>query len=205
MGATWSQAVSVFSALLAQAVTAGRYRGESIADHSFRMAMMSMIAPSLNLDQNRCVKMCLVHDLGETLVGDITPADGVPKAEKERREKLAINHITELLKPLSIVVAKEIQELWDEFEHCETPESQFVQDIDKLELLSQMIEYEKRGKINLQEFTYVKTKIRLPDTKRWAEQLLDEREKFWAGKEVPIGIGTGEDTKSEQDQYYSNK
>ncbi len=64
-------------------------RGESIADHMYRMSLISMFAPpslAPRLDLPKCMKMCLIHDMAELLVGDITPVDGVAKPEKNRRE-----------------------------------------------------------------------------------------------------------------------
>lgn len=39
---------------------------------------------------SRCMKLALVHDLAECIVGDIAPADNISKAEKHRREKVQI-------------------------------------------------------------------------------------------------------------------
>ncbi|KAI0186607.1 hypothetical protein F4808DRAFT_447348, partial [Astrocystis sublimbata] len=72
--------------------------GESIADHSYRMALMAMMAPT-GLDTNKCIQMCLIHDIAESLVCDITPADGIPKEEKERRERSTIDWIADDLLP----------------------------------------------------------------------------------------------------------
>jgi putative hydrolases of HD superfamily len=43
------------------------------------------------------MKMCLIHDMAEGIVGDLTPADGVPKTEKNRRKFIAMNYITQRL------------------------------------------------------------------------------------------------------------
>lgn len=50
---------------------------ESIADHMYRMALMGLIATSTSLDTSKLVKMAIVHDIAEAIVGDITPHDGV--------------------------------------------------------------------------------------------------------------------------------
>ena len=42
-------------------------------------------------------------------------------------------------------VGAEIRALWQEYEDSKTYESWFVHDVDKMELLLQMVEYEKRG------------------------------------------------------------
>jgi len=41
--------------------------------------------------------MAIVHDIAEAIVGDITPSDGVPKAEKSRKEREALEHMCKLL------------------------------------------------------------------------------------------------------------
>ncbi|KAF2431468.1 hypothetical protein EJ08DRAFT_648979 [Tothia fuscella] len=188
----------------------GINHGESISDHSWRMALMTMFASPLNLDTNKCIKMSLVHDLAESLVGDITPVDNVPKAEKRRRETIVIEYLTGTL--LGTVdngaVGKEILAIWQEFEASITAESQFTQDMDKVELLLQAIEYEKRGggMTNLQEFTYVVTKLHLQETKVWANEILKEREEFWRDKGSAHGQGGGvsNQMKTLQDQYYGD-
>ncbi|CAK7214442.1 hypothetical protein SBRCBS47491_002144 [Sporothrix bragantina] len=166
--------------------------GESIADHMYRMSLISMLAPpalAARLDMNRCIKMCLVHDMAESLVGDITPVDGVPKPEKSRREATTMDYITKTLLGGvdNGVVGAELRAVWQEYEDSITPESHFVHDVDKMELLLQMVEYEKRGEghIDLGEFAYVATKMALAETRAWAAELLREREAFWRsqGKE----------------------
>lgn len=171
----------------------GIARGESISDHMYRMAMISMLAPpSLRerLDLHKCMRMCLIHDMAESLVGDITPVDGVAKPEKNRREAATMDYITGNL--LGNVwggagkgVAEDIRAVWQEYEDSETLESLFVHDVDKLELVLQMVEYEKRGegKLDLGEFAWVATRLVLDETKEWAQELLREREEFWGQRE----------------------
>ncbi|KYK54012.1 hypothetical protein DCS_05962 [Drechmeria coniospora] len=57
-------------------------RGESVSDHMYRMSMICMFPPpslATRLDMEKCIKMCLVHDMAELLVGDITPIHGVAR------------------------------------------------------------------------------------------------------------------------------
>ncbi|KAJ2790160.1 hypothetical protein H4R20_007059, partial [Coemansia guatemalensis] len=49
---------------------------ESIADHMYRMGIMAMLIDDASIDRSKCVKMSIVHDLAEALIGDITPYDG---------------------------------------------------------------------------------------------------------------------------------
>ncbi|KAK4110931.1 hypothetical protein N656DRAFT_781241 [Canariomyces notabilis] len=192
-------------------------RGESISDHMYRMAMISMLTPpalAAKLDVHKCTKMCLIHDMAESLVGDITPVDGVAKPEKSRREASTMDYITERLlgKVDGGKAGEEIRAIWQEYEDSKTLESIYVHDIDKMELLTQMVEYEKRGKgrLDLGEFAYVKTKIVLDEVKAWAEDVMKEREEFWAGQshihgEAGVDGGLSPETTAMQEAYYSKE
>ncbi|KAK4243270.1 HD domain-containing protein [Corynascus novoguineensis] len=192
-------------------------RGESISDHMYRMSMMSMLAPpalAARLDMNKCMKMCLIHDMAESLVGDITPVDDVAKPEKSRREAATMDYITQRLlgKVDGGRVGGEIRAIWQEYENSKTLDSLYVHDIDKMELLVQMVEYEKRGKgkLDLGEFAYVKTKIVLDEVKVWAEEIMKEREEFWAGQEhvhgeAGVDGGVAPEKKAKQDAYYNRE
>ena len=48
-------------------------RQESVAEHSWRLAVMAMLCADEypDLDMNKVIKMCLIHDFGEALTGDI--------------------------------------------------------------------------------------------------------------------------------------
>ncbi|KAL9058930.1 MAG: hypothetical protein Q9162_001487 [Coniocarpon cinnabarinum] len=164
----------------------GIAHGESISDHMYRMSIMTMFAPpslKSRVDMQKCMKMALVHDMAELLVGDITPADGVLKPEKSRRESITMDYLCEEL--LGNVdggaQGRELREAWQEYEDSQTLESKFVHDIDKVELLLQMVDYErsKDGKVDLGEFTYVATRLLLPEVKEWSEQILAERDEYW--------------------------
>jgi putative hydrolase of HD superfamily len=127
--------------------------------------------------------MALVHDMAEALVGDITPVDGVSKVEKSRRESTTMDYLVNGLlgRVNGGITGKEIADVWREYEDGETLESQFVHDVDKIELVLQMVEYEKsrQGKLDLGEFTWVSTRIKLPEVKSWSDAVMKEREEFW--------------------------
>ena len=191
--------------------------GESIADHMYRMALMTMCPPpallARGLDTARCTRMALVHDMAESLVGDITPIDGVSKAEKSRREAETVNYLTrDLLGGVAGGVAgDEMQALWREYEDDETLEAHFVHDVDKVELLLQMIEYERarRGEVDLGEFTHVAARVTLPECQAWVVEIMKEREAFWAslGKEALDGSTRGDDNakkvrQEQMEEYY---
>ena len=91
---------------------------ESVADHSHRMSLMALLAcsgGSLGLDQGRCVKLAVVHDLAEALVGDLTPHCGVSKERKHELEAEALQRMCEALGGAS-AASEELRALWEEYE-----------------------------------------------------------------------------------------
>ena len=62
----------------------------------FTFLGMSLLAMKLcpeNLDLSKILQICIVHDLPESIVGDITPYDGVSKEEKKKMESKAMREI----------------------------------------------------------------------------------------------------------------
>jgi putative hydrolases of HD superfamily len=153
----------------------------------YRMSLITMFAPpslASRINIPHCMKMALVHDMAEALVGDITPVDGVSKDEKSRRESTTMEYFTKGLlgKVYDGINGTDLMAVWQEYEDSNTLESKFVHDVDKVELLLQMIEYEKEheGKLDLGEFTWVATRVKLPEIKEWCDELFREREEYWA-------------------------
>lgn len=154
----------------------------------YRMSLITMFAPpalASRINIPHCVKMALIHDMAEALVGDITPVDGVAKHEKSRREATTMDYFTKALlgKVNGGLTGAEIKEIWQEYEDSKTLESHFVHDVDKIELLLQMVEYERihERKLDLGEFSWVSARIVLPEVKGWSNSVMKEREEFWAG------------------------
>jgi len=153
----------------------------------YRMSLIVMLAPpslSSKINVPHCMKMALVHDMAEALVGDITPMDGVNKDEKNRREETTMDYFTNRLlgKVNGGITGREIMDIWHEHEDGETLESKFVRDIDKIELILQMLEYERVSNLDLGDFSWVASRIVLPEVKEWAGEVLREREEFWGGR-----------------------
>lgn len=152
----------------------------------YRMSILTMLAPpaiSSRVNIPHCTKMALIHDMAESLVGDITPVDGISKAEKSRRESETMDYLCKnLLGGFGGgLAADEIRKVWQEYEDDKTLEAHFVHDIDKMELLLQMVEYERahEGRVDLGEFSWVATRIKLPEVLAWCDQVLEERKAFW--------------------------
>jgi putative hydrolases of HD superfamily len=159
--------------------------------------------------------LALVHDMAESLVGDITPVDGIAKVEKNRREEATMDYLCkELLGSVHGGIAgKQIRDAWQEYEDAKTLESRFVHDVDKVELLIQMVDYERstKGECDLSEFAYVADKVETEEVKQWCTQLLKERDDYWKsiGKEnlSQRNAREGKDevpNRGQMDDYYKN-
>ncbi|XP_005659270.1 HD domain-containing protein 2 isoform X2 [Sus scrofa] len=133
---------------------------ESVSDHMYRMAVMALVTKDEHLNKDRCVRLALVHDMAECIVGDIAPADNIPKEEKHRREEEAMKQLTQLL-PEDL--RKELYELWEEYETQSSAEARYVKQLDQCEMILQASEYEdlenKPGR--LQDFYDSTTDVRL--------------------------------------------
>jgi putative hydrolase of HD superfamily len=109
---------------------------ESVAEHTWRLCLMAMLlyGHTPGIDLARLLKMCLIHDLGEAISGDVpAPAQnaGVPKADQERADLLQLIH------SLPPALQHEIVELWDEYEAAGSPEAKLAKGLDKLETILQ--------------------------------------------------------------------
>lgn len=124
----------------------GIKNAESVADHTFRAALMAMVIADLKkLDTEKVIRMALIHDLGEAIIGDWdalqTKLDGKVE-EKQRKENEALGKILALLPE---ELREKYTEIWEELVKGETPESRLFKQVDRLEVLLQAVEYEKEG------------------------------------------------------------
>tara|TARA_B000000460_G_C21431796_1_gene355518 strand:- start:283 stop:810 length:528 start_codon:yes stop_codon:yes gene_type:complete len=115
---------------------------ESVADHSYSTTVMSMIFSDLaGLNNEKIIRMALLHDLAESIIGDITP-NSTTKNEKIIKENLAMKQI---LKNLPNKIAKRYFEIWNEYQKNSSEESKLLHDIDKLEMALQAKFYQNKG------------------------------------------------------------
>ena len=125
--------------------------GESVADHSFQVAIMAMfLAPEIGVDQNKSVLMALIHDIGESIIGDEITERGDSKLPNHIQKQVNEREAVQLV--LSKIGMEKYLELFDELVANETPEAKFVKQLDKLEMAIQAYMYEKQSGIDLGEF-----------------------------------------------------
>jgi putative hydrolase of HD superfamily len=126
--------------------TGWRIRGveapESVAEHSYRTAVIAMVLSDLEgRDTGKAVKMALLHDLQESIVGDLTRRSPNYSEKRELEEEA----ILRILRELPGDISDEYMKIWREYSEGTTPEAKLVKNADKLDMLAQAREYEKQG------------------------------------------------------------
>lgn len=111
-------------------------RRESTAEHSWRLALFAgvMCREFPELDREKVLMMCLVHDLGERYSGDISAALRPDADDKLNQEREDIQRICRFLPKEG---AGEVYGLWEEYSQGITPEARFVKALDKAETIIQ--------------------------------------------------------------------
>ena len=127
-------------------VDSGVPRPESVADHSFRTALLSLVlADAERLDTMKVVRMALIHDLAEVTLGDLTPNQKLIRGEAhEIAEGEIMDKFMDLLNDR---VRELFLEAWEEYVAGESDEAVLVKDADKLEMVIQALEYEESGEL----------------------------------------------------------
>ena len=105
-------------------------RQESVAEHSWRIALMAMLlAPEFpDADMNRVTRMCLIHDLGEAFTGDIPTFDKTD-ADARREDYLYESWVQTLPEGTK----QEFLNLLAEMNAMETQEAKIYKALDKME------------------------------------------------------------------------
>ena len=105
-------------------------RRESVAEHSWRLSVMAMLCADEypDLDINKVIKMCLVHDFGEAVTGDIP---SFYKTEAHEEEEARAVH--ELLSSLPQPYCDELIALFTEMDALESPEAKLFKALDNME------------------------------------------------------------------------
>lgn len=109
-------------------------RHESVAEHSWRLAMMAYLMKDEfpEADIQKVILMCLVHDLGEAITGDIPAYEKTSQDEAVEDEAVAA-----LMGRLPQPYCGELTELFREMNALETTEARLYKALDRLEALIQ--------------------------------------------------------------------
>lgn len=134
---------------------------ESVSDHSYRLAILAMVLVNkLKVEENKFIKMAMIHDLGEIKTGDIIierwgKGELKVRKKREREERKALEIIFD-----GIDGKVEYLELFDEYTKQKTKEAKLLRELDKLETAIKAYEYEKETGKDLSEF-FVNAKLNI--------------------------------------------
>lgn len=112
---------------------------EDDAQHSWHLAMMVWLFAHLfekRINLEKALKMALMHDLVEIYAGDTFAYDTEGRKNKRKREEKAAKKLFQMLTPK---LKLEMEKLWQEYERRVSPESIFVQALDKFHPFMQVI------------------------------------------------------------------
>ena len=118
-------------------------RVESIAEHVYGTCILALNIDSefkTDLDINKVIKMLVLHELGEVIIGDITPFDNITPEEKMKKEHEAMREVIG-----DLVNQEEFLSLLFEFDEKKTKEAIFAHHCDKLEADIQAKVYQDMG------------------------------------------------------------
>lgn len=124
-----------------------RERLESIAEHIYGVQMLAIAMKSeyqYNVNLEKVILMLAIHELGETVIGDLTQFE-IDSKSKEIIEHKAVHTILDRL-----IDGEKLEELFLEFDAKETKEAIFAYQCDKLEcdLQSKLYDEEKCVDLN---------------------------------------------------------
>ena len=145
-------------------------RTESVAEHSWRISLMALLLRHefKDIDIDKVVDMCIIHDLGECFTGDI-PTFLKTDDDREVEDSLLNRWVQSLPGELS----KDLSELYREMDAQETKEAKLYKALDKLEAL---IQHNESPIDTWSENEYELNKTYAFDTVNFSEWLTELRE-----------------------------
>ena len=126
-----------------------RGRQESTAEHSWRLTLIAMTFADQwpDIDSLKLLKLCVLHDLGEAIHGDIPAPEQLPGTSKVAEERV---DFLQMVQALPAELKHEFIALWDDYTHAQSTEARIVKALDKIETLLQHIQGD-----NPPDFDYV--------------------------------------------------
>ena len=149
-----------------------RKRVESVAEHIYGVQMLAIAMKSeyeYDIDIMKVVYMLAIHELGETVVGDLIPY----LKGNESKEKAEHDAVHGVLAPL--MDSEQIEALFLEFDEHKTPESKFAHQCDKLEADIQCKLYDQEHCVDISKLEGIATfkKELLESDKSWSEMWIE--------------------------------
>ena len=121
-------------------IETGIINPESVSDHTYRVSLLAMILSDLKqLDTEKVLKMSLIHDLPESILGDLTPIQ-----KKEGHQQLENRVMKKILNLLPQGLESKYLEIWHEFQKMTSDEAELVYAADKIEMVLQAYEYSEK-------------------------------------------------------------
>ena len=117
----------------------GIERPESVASHSWGMSALALELCPQHLDLSKVLSLCIVHDVPEIIVGDLTPLDDCTNKAKDEHSAMQ-------------KLAPQWLHLFEEYEAGLTDEAKFVKQIDKLDMALQAMIYRNEQGVDTSEF-----------------------------------------------------
>ncbi|MFI7108755.1 HD family hydrolase [Nonomuraea sp. NPDC050227] len=157
-------------------LVAGVRDPESIADHSFRTAIIASVITALEGgNPERAAFMSLFHDTQETRVTDI-PYVGKRYLAAAQNEEVTADQVRGLPEPVAEMLGGAV----GEYEGKTSLEAVCARDADKLECLMQAVEYREQGYQNVQPWIDSSlAALRTASAKRLADEVLSTGSLEW--------------------------
>ncbi len=166
--------------------------GESVADHSFRTAVIGYVLASMepDADRDKVILMCLFHDFPEARTGDhnyVNKKYVIVDEEKAVRDQVQ-----------DLPFGDEISRLLREFNALETLEARLSKDADQLDLILELKEQLDLGNSQAEEWLSFALKRLLTESgKRLAEEIMTtKRDSWWFDKKTDWWINGPKNSRS---------
>lgn len=157
-------------------------RRESVAEHCWRLTLMAMLLTGeeefRELDMNRVIRMCLIHDLGETFTGDI-PAFEKNEAQEDQEQ----DALSGWLESFSEPTRTEWAGLLEEMTAQQSREARLYKALDKMEAVIQHNESDLATWLPLEyelQFTHGREQVQFSPWLRALKQDVDR----WTAEKI---------------------
>ncbi|WP_440955813.1 HD domain-containing protein [Methanosarcina sp. Mfa9] len=153
---------------------------ESVAEHSFRVAIVGYVLAKLeNVDPYKVAVMCLFHDIHEARLNDIHKIGEKYFNLSEAENQAFLDQTSRL--PASI--SSDLKSLMDEFNACKSVEAKIANDADRLECLIQAREYQSQGYKNVWDWIHnCRNDLKTESAKKIADKCMEmDPQEWWLG------------------------